>query len=72
MGIISVIEETINGEGYTITKYDSGHIVKELKMTDAQLAIINAPRPPPVDPLANIRADLAEIKADLKLIKNKP
>lgn len=31
-------EETINGETYTVTTLDSGHVIRELKMTEAQLA----------------------------------
>ena len=37
-------EITIDEEIYTITEDEYGHIIKELKMTDAQLAILNAQR----------------------------
>ena len=43
---MEVTEEIINGEIYTVTKYDSGHVVKELKMTPAQLAILHPPKSP--------------------------
>lgn len=76
---MEVTEEIINGEVYTITTYDDGHVVKELKMTDAQKAQMAAAAAiPPPDPMADIRvklnkidADLTEVKADVKEIKLK-
>jgi len=76
---MEITEEIINGEVYTITKYDSGHVIKELKMTDtqkAQMAVIAAIPTP--DPLAEVKTkldklitDLTEVKADVKMIKAK-
>ena len=76
---MEVTEEIINGEVYTITKHDSGHVIKELKMTDAQKAqMAAAAAVPPPDPLAEVKAkldkmiaDLTEVKADVKAIKEK-
>jgi len=76
---MKITETTINGEVYTVTEYDSGHVIKELKMTAAQKAILAemyaAVHP---DPLTEIKAkldkliaDLTEVKADVKIIKEK-
>lgn len=37
---MTITEETINGEIYTITTHDSGHVIRELKMTEAQIAAL--------------------------------
>ena len=42
---MNITEEIINGEIYTITTHDDGHVIRELKMTEAQMALINA-KPP--------------------------
>ena len=64
---MKITEEIINGEVYTITEHDSGHIIKELKMTEAQKAIL-AVKVEPVDSLADILKKLDKIIA---LLENK-
>ena len=62
---MKVTEEIINGEVYTVTEYDSGHIIKELKMTEAQKAIMNTPQPPAPDLLTDIKEKLDKLIADV-------
>ena len=60
-----ITEEIINGEVYTVTGHDSGHITKELKMTEAQKAIL-AVKVEPVDSSADILKKLDKIIALLE------
>jgi len=38
---METIEEIVNGEIYTITTLASGHIIRELKMTEAQKSVMS-------------------------------
>jgi hypothetical protein len=68
---MKITEEIINGEIYNITEHDSGHIIKELKMSDAQKAIINVHQAVIVKNMSDIVTDIANIKADIKIMKEK-
>lgn len=41
---MEITEEVVNGETYTITTHDSGHVVRELKMTASQTAALISAR----------------------------
>ena len=80
---MNTYEVTENGQVFTMTKMDTGCIIKELKMSDEQKAIIAemqaaAQAAASVDPLVEVKtkldkliADLTEVKADVKMIKAK-
>lgn len=73
------IEKNEFNEDVERKEHDSGHVIKELKMTDAQKAqMAAAAAVPPPDPLAGVTtrldkliADMTEVKADVKAIKAK-
>ncbi len=59
---MEITEITINGEVYTVTKTDTGHIIKELKMTDAQKAILDTMYLEPSLQSAKVKAARAALK----------
>jgi len=65
-------EVTENGQVFTVTKSDSGHTVKELKMSDEQKVIIAEMQiAASIDPLVEIKAKLDKLDADMTEIKAK-
>ena len=62
------MEETINREVYTVTKLPSGHIVRELKMTEEQRAILKN-QPQPKSELEKLAAKIDALTAEVALLQ---
>jgi uncharacterized lipoprotein YajG len=63
-------EVTIDGEVWIITK-DGDKTTKELKMTPAQQAILNAPKRTMVTVIEEILTKIAKIEQDIAILKAK-
>jgi hypothetical protein len=65
---MKITETIINGEAYVIKTYPSGHVVKELKMTEEQKAQIAATQSAEAPKSIEQRLDEIEMKIDQLLL----
>jgi hypothetical protein len=65
---MKITETIINGEAYTIKTYPSGHVVKELKMTEEQKELMKTLASEEAPKSIEQRLDEIEMKIDQLLL----